>query len=168
MRLPIAIGTILVASLSLNAPVLSVPPTHGAKAEITSSNLTQLRINRRLWNKQKISNYNYTLSNNCFCIPDFRGPLNIEVRNGITKSITNAQTGKPVDSELLRQYSTVPKLFNLIRNTINSGQSELTVVYNPKLGYPTQINIGNLAADAGIFTTISNFKVLHQGSDIKR
>ena len=39
---------------------------------------------------------------------------------------------------------------------------------NPQLGYPTQINIGNLAADAGVFTTISNFEVLHQGLYIKR
>lgn len=168
MRLPISIGAILVGSLSLNAPVMSVPPTHGAKAEITNSNLTQLTINRQLWNQKKIKNYSYKLSNNCFCLPDFRGPLIIEVRDGITKSITNAQTGKPVDSKLLGQYSTIPKLFNLIRNTINSGESELTVVYNPQLGYPTQINIRNLAADAGIFTTISNFEVLHHGSYIKR
>lgn len=168
MRLPIAIGGILVASLSLNAPVMSVPPTHGAKAEITNSNLTQLKINRQLWNRQKINNYRYRVSNSCFCLPDFRGPLIIEVRNGITKSITNAQTGKRVNPDLLQQYSTIPKLFNLIRNTINSGESELTVVYNSQLGYPTQINIGNLAADAGIFTTISNFEVLGQGSYIKR
>ncbi|MCC5657097.1 DUF6174 domain-containing protein [Nostoc sp. XA010] len=171
MRLPIAISAILVASLSLNAPVMSVPPTHGAKAEITNSNLTQLRINRQLWNQKKINNYRYKLSNNCFCLPDFRGPVIIEVRNGITKSITNAQTGKRVNPQVLQQlqqYSTVPKLFNLILNTINSGESELTVVYNPQLGYPTQINIGNLAADAGVFTTISNFEVLHEGSYIKR
>jgi hypothetical protein len=44
MRLPIAIGAILVASLGLNAPVMSLPPTHGAKAEINNSNLTQLRL----------------------------------------------------------------------------------------------------------------------------
>lgn len=168
MRLPIAIGAILVASLSLNAPVMSVTPTHGAKAEITNSKLTQLKINRQLWNQKKINNYRYKLSNDCFCLPDVRGPLIIEVRNGITKSITNTQTGKRVDPKSLQQYSTIPKLFNLIRNTINGGESELTVVYNPKLGYPTQINIGNLAADAGIFTTISNFEVLHQSSYIKQ
>ncbi|MEH2327193.1 MAG: DUF6174 domain-containing protein [Nostoc sp.] len=161
MRLPITIGAILVASFSFNVPVMSLTPTQGVKTEINNSNLTRLRINRQLWNRQKINNYRYKLSNDCFCIPDFRGPIIIEVRNGITKSITNAQTGKPVNSELLQQYSTIPKLFNLIRNTINSGESQLTVVYNPKLGYPTQINIGNLAADAGVFTTISNFEVLH-------
>ena len=161
MRLPIAIGAILVASVSFNAPVMSVPPTHGVQTEIASSNLRQLRINRRLWNQRKIDNYRYKLSNSCFCIPEFRGPLIIEVRNGRTTSITDANTGKPVNSESLRQYSTIPKLFNLIQNAINHGKSELTVVYNPRLGYPTQINIGNLAADAGVFTTISNFEELH-------
>ncbi|MEH2241550.1 DUF6174 domain-containing protein [Nostoc sp.] len=168
MRLPIAIGAILVVSVSLNAPVMSVPPTHGVQTEIASSNLTQIQINHRLWNRQKINNYRYKLSNSCFCIPEFRGPLIIEVRNGITSSIMNAETGKPINSQLLRQYSTIPKLFNLIRNTIKRGEPELTVVYNPQLGYPTQINIGNLAADAGVFTTISNFEELHQGSYINR
>ncbi|MHC5717758.1 MAG: DUF6174 domain-containing protein [Nostoc sp.] len=94
MRLPIAIGAILVASVSFNASVMSLPPTHGVQTEIPSSNLRQLRTNRRLWNQQKIDNYRYKLSNSCFCIPEFRGPLIIEVRNGRTTSITDANTGK--------------------------------------------------------------------------
>ncbi|MCC5615214.1 DUF6174 domain-containing protein [Nostoc sp. CHAB 5836] len=165
MRLPIAIGAILVASVSFNAPVMSATPTQGVQTEIATSKLRQLTINRQLWNRQKINNYRYQLSNDCFCISEFRGPLIIEVRNGRTTSITNANTGKPLNSELLRelrQYSTIPKLFNLIQNAINRGESELTVGYNPRLGYPTQINIGNLAADAGIFTRISNFEILQK------
>ncbi|MEH1941826.1 MAG: DUF6174 domain-containing protein [Nostoc sp.] len=164
MRLPIAIGAILVASVSFNAPVMSVPPTNGVQTEIASSNLRQLKINQRLWNQRKIDSYRYKLSNNCFCVPEVRGPLIIEVRKGRTTSITDANTGKPVNSKLLRQYSTIPRLFNLIQNTIARGESELTVVYNSQLGYPTQINIGNLAADAGIYTTISNFQELRKGS----
>ncbi|HYX13281.1 MAG TPA: DUF6174 domain-containing protein, partial [Nostoc sp.] len=51
-----------------------------------------------------LHNINIKLSNNCFCLPDFRGLVIIEVRNGITKSITNAQTGKRVDPKLLQQF----------------------------------------------------------------
>jgi hypothetical protein len=161
MRLPITIGAILLASLSFNAPVFSASPVQVAQTLPTNkSNLKQLRINQRLWNRQNIKNYRYTVTNNCFCIPEFRGPSIVEVRNGVTVSITNAETGQPVNSDLFRPYSTVPRLFNLIRNAISSGEPELTVTYNPQLGYPTEINIGNLAADAGIFTTISNFEEL--------
>ncbi|NDJ25996.1 hypothetical protein GS682_31335 [Nostoc sp. B(2019)] len=162
MRLSIVISAGLVMFLGLNTPTPVMPqsPIQVAQSsEITNSTLKQLRINRRLWRQQKISNYRYTLSNSCFCIPEARGPVVIEVRNGRTTSITSVQTGQPVaNPEFFQQYNTVPKLFNLIRNTSSSGQSELAVEYNPKLGYPTQINIGNLAADAGIFTTIENLQ----------
>jgi Family of unknown function (DUF6174) len=169
MRLPIVISVGLLMFLGLNTPVMPKSPIQVAQSsEVTNSSskqltnnsqLKQLRINRRLWRQQKINNYRYTLSNSCFCIPEARGPVVIEVRNGRTTSITSVQTGQPVaNPEFFRTYNTVPKLFNLIRNTISSGQSELSVEYNPKLGYPTQINIGNLAADAGIFTTIENLQ----------
>ncbi|MBD2489561.1 DUF6174 domain-containing protein [Aulosira sp. FACHB-615] len=158
MRLPITIGAILVASLSFNAPVFSASPVQVVQT-LPNSNLKQLIINEKLWNRQDIKNYRYTVTNNCFCAPEFRGPSIIEVRNGITVSITNAATGQAVNPSLLKPYSTVPRLFNLIRNAIRES-SELTVTYNPQRGYPTQINIGNLAADAGIFTTISNFEKL--------
>ncbi|MFN6566189.1 DUF6174 domain-containing protein [Dendronalium sp. ChiSLP03b] len=165
MRLPITIAAILVASLSWNAPVFSASPVQVVqKSPTNNSSFRQLKINQRLWNRQKITNYRYTLTNQCFCVPEVRGPLNIEVRNGVTTSITLAQTGQPVNPELVSSYTTIPKLFNLISNTINSGESQLSVTYNRKLGYPTQINIGNLAADAGVYTTISNFKELRKGS----
>ncbi|RCJ25814.1 hypothetical protein A6S26_15135 [Nostoc sp. ATCC 43529] len=165
MRLPITIAAILVSCLSLNAPALSIPPAQVVQSpKFNNLSLKQLRIYQLLWNGRKIYNYRYTLTNNCFCVPEVRGPLNIEVRNGITTSITNAQTGEPVNSELLTSYSTIPKLFNLIRDAINRGESELSVTYKPQQSYPTQINIGNLAADAGVFTTISNFQELPEGS----
>lgn len=164
MRLLIVISAGLIMSLSLNAPVISQSPKQVAQSPLfTNSNLRQLRINRRLWNQQNISNYRYTLSNSCFCLPEVRGPVVIEVRNGITTSITKADTGEPVNSELLQKYGTIPKLFDLILNAIASRQS-ITVEYNPTLGYPTQINIGNLAADAGIFTTVDNLEEIEEVS----
>ena len=158
MRLSI-IGMGLVMFLGLNAPVMSQSPLQLAQSPlVTDSNLGQLRINRRLWKQQKISNYRYTLTNDCFCIAEARGPVIIEVRNGITTSIRNADTGMPVNSKLFQDYDTIPKLFNLIKDTIGRGQSSLSVEYNPKLGYPTQINIGNLAADAGVFTKVQDLE----------
>ncbi len=158
MRLSI-IGMGLVMFLGLNAPVMSQSPLQLAQSPlVTDSNLGQLRINRRLWTQQKISNYRYRLTNDCFCIAEARGPVIIEVRNGITTSIRNADTGMPVNSKLFQDYDTIPKLFNLIKDTIGRGQSSLSVEYNPKLGYPTQINIGNLAADAGVVTKVEDLE----------
>jgi Family of unknown function (DUF6174) len=167
MRLPIVIGIGLVMSLGLNAPVMSQlsPQVEPLPAIVDSDLLEQLRLyrkNRRLWNQQGIRNYRYTLSNSCFCIPEARGPVIIEVRNGITTSITSKETGQPVNPEFFQQYDTIPRLFNVIRNAIARRADNLDVEYDSKLGYPTQINIDYSfqIADEEVFLTIENLEVL--------
>ncbi|MBD2295915.1 hypothetical protein H6G06_21165 [Anabaena sphaerica FACHB-251] len=159
MRLPIALGAILLAFLSLNTPVMSQSLVQVAqKPENNNSNLKRLEMNRQKWDLQRIDNYRYTLSNHCFCPSEVRGPVIIEVRNGVTISIKNAETGQPVNSQPLQEYSTIPKLFDLIQNAINSGESVLSVKYDRKLGYPTEMTIGDIRVDAGIITTVSNLQ----------
>jgi hypothetical protein len=119
--------------------------------------LGELKKNQKLWERQGIFNYRYTLSNDCFCISEFRGPVIIEVRDGSTTNIVSADTAMPVNSELFQKYDTVPKLFDLIKDAIANGE-DLSVEYDHVLGYPTQINIGNLAADAGIITTVKDLQ----------
>ncbi|MBW4612287.1 MAG: hypothetical protein KME21_03235 [Desmonostoc vinosum HA7617-LM4] len=165
MRRLIAISSVLIAYAALNAPVMAQPPVQVAKSPVvvaSSSNLGQLRINRRLWNQQRIYNYRYTLSRSCFCTEEARGPVIIEVRNGRTTSIKYVATGKPANPELFRQYSTVPKLFNIIRDAIAQRVSSLNVEYNSQLGYPTQINIDfkSQVADEELFLTVENLQVL--------
>ncbi len=114
-----------------------------------------------MWNNQNISNYRYTFSNGCFCIPEARGPVIIEVRNGKIKSITSVATGQPVQNpEYFQKYNTIPKLFNVIQDAINRKAYSLDVAYNPRLGYPTQINIdyNSQIADEEIYLTIENFE----------
>jgi hypothetical protein len=113
-----------------------------------------------LWNKKNISNYRYTLSNSCFCIPEARGPVVIEVRNGQTTSITLIATSQPVDPQLFQQYNTIPKLFNVIQDAINRRASSLNVRYDPRFGYPTQIDIdyNTQLADEEVYLSIENFE----------
>jgi hypothetical protein len=129
---------------------------------INNLNSRRLIFNRRLWNQQNISNYHYTLSNSCFCIPEARGPVVIEVRNGETVSITSVATGESVDPRFFKQYSTIPKLFNVIQDAIQRQASSLNVQYNSRYGYPTQIDIdyNSQIADEEIFLRIENFKIL--------
>ena len=161
MRLPIIISAGLLLSFGLNLPVLSKSPIEIAQSP-TSNNLNfrRLKFNRDLWNRQNISNYRYTLSNSCFCIPDARGPVVIEVRNGQTTSITSVATGQPVNPEFFQNYKTIPKLFNLIQDAINRKASSLNVQYSAGFGYPTKIDIdyNSQIADEEIYLTIENFK----------
>ncbi|MBH8565529.1 hypothetical protein I8748_25700 [Nostoc sp. CENA67] len=164
MRLPIVISAALLVSLGLNLPVVSQPPIEIAHSQKNNNKLDarRLQFNRNLWNKQNISNYRYTFSNSCFCIPDARGPVIIEVRNGETTSITSVETGQPVDPQYFQQYNTIPKLFNVIQDGINRNAYSLDVRYDARLGYPTQINIDydSQIADEEIYLTIENFQVI--------
>ncbi len=165
MRLPIIISATLLLSLGLNLTVISKTPAEKAQYQTqTNNNLNsrRLRFNKRLWEQANIYNYRITVSNSCFCIPDARGPVVIQVRNGQTTSITSVATGKPVNPQFFQKYDTIPELFNVIQDAINRKASNLDVEYNAKLGYPTKINIdySSQIADEEIFLTIENFQEL--------
>ncbi|MBD2297008.1 hypothetical protein H6G06_26915 [Anabaena sphaerica FACHB-251] len=161
MHLPIIISAGLLLSLGLNVPVLSQSPIEIAQSPARNNlNFRKLQFNRSLWNQQNISNYRYTLSNSCFCIPEARGPVVIEVRNGQTTSITSVATGQAVEPQFFQEYNTIPKLFNVIQDAINRQAFSLNVSYSPRLGYPTQINIdyNSQMADEEVYLTIENFE----------
>ncbi|BAZ50499.1 hypothetical protein NIES4103_31150 [Nostoc sp. NIES-4103] len=164
MRLPIAISGILVASLGLNAPVMSMPPIQVAQTPAyTTFNLEQFKINYQLWRRQRISNYRYEFTRSCNCLPKATEPVIIEVRNRVKTSITYKETGQPADAELFQQYNTIPKLFNIIKDALTRKAANLTVQYDPILGYPTQINIDydSQIADDEIFLTITNLQEIN-------
>jgi hypothetical protein len=166
LRLPIVIGAGLVMSLGLNTPIMSQSPIQVAQSSHSAgSNLGQLRINQRLWNRQNISNYRYTLTRSCFCTTEARGPVIIEVRNGRRSSVTSVASGQPVNPELFQKYDTIPRLFNVIKDAIKKKASSLTVQYNSTsiLGYPTQINIDydSQMADEELYLTIENLQVIN-------
>ncbi len=161
MRLPIIISAGLLLSFGLNLPVMSKSPIEIAQSPANKNlNLRRLKFNRDLWYTQNISNYRYQLGNSCFCIPDARGPVVIEVRNGQTTSITSVATGKPVNPEFFQKYKTIPQLFDVIQDAINRKAFSLNVRYSPRFGYPTQIDIDydSQIADEEKYLTIENFQ----------
>ncbi|MBD2355028.1 hypothetical protein H6G41_10400 [Tolypothrix sp. FACHB-123] len=164
MRLSIILSAGCLILLGLNVPVMSQTPIEIAQSPVRSNlNQRKLQFNRRLWEKQNIVNYRYTFSNGCFCIPDARGPVVIEVRNGKTRSITSVETGLRVTNpEYFENYNTIPKLFNVIQDAIARQAFSLDVNYSARYGYPTQINIDYNAqiADEELYLTIENFQVL--------
>ncbi len=163
MRLLATISATLLLSLAFNVPVMSQSISQIAESPAKSnSNVRQLKFNRRLWNQKNVYNYRYTISNSCFCIPDARGPVVIEVRNGQTVSVTSVATGQPVDPQFFQTYNTIPKLFDVIEDAIKRRAYSLNVRYNARFGYPTQIDIdyNSQIADEEIFLTIENFQLI--------
>jgi hypothetical protein len=164
MRLPIAIAASLLFSLGLSVPVMSQVPLQVKQAgQNTAQNTRELNRNRQLWNSKNILNYRYTYSNGCFCIPEARGPVVIEVRNGVTTSITSVATGQPVSNpEFFERYNTIPKLFDVVGEAIAQKADRIDARYDGQFGYPIQINIDYSfqQADEEVFISIENFQVI--------
>jgi hypothetical protein len=129
---------------------------------VETSNAVQLRQNRQLWRKQSISSYRYTLRVGCRCVAEVTQPVVIEVRNGKITSMVAANTGKSVNPEYFKNYNSIPKLFNLVRDAIAKKSHSLSVTYHPTLGYPTQMSIdySDQIADEERFLTIEKLEVL--------
>jgi len=105
----------------------------------------ELERNENLWQSQNFSSYDFTLERQCFCSEDYKGPVNIQVRNGTVVSVTYVSSGELVDSEIFRNADTIEELFGIIRdayegeNNFNLKAEMVDVTYHPEMGYPLTI-----------------------------
>ncbi|MBD1911715.1 MULTISPECIES: DUF6174 domain-containing protein [unclassified Leptolyngbya] len=172
MRKIICLATCIgVQSFLLLAPALAQAPSR-TQVQIGPSETSQvinrasrdIRAQQRLWTGQRLRDYRYVLEVSCFCAEEVRQPVVIEVRDGIPTSYTYESTGQPANPTYFENYSTVPKLFNLVRAALYRNPNSLNVQFNPEFGYPTQITIDYSAmmADEEIYLTIRDLQPLQQ------
>ncbi len=108
---------------------------------------SELDRNEKLWKSQKTTSYDFTLARSCFCPEDWRGPVNIQVRNGTVTSTKYVSNGQTATSEKFGNVDTVEELFAVIRDAYegkgNFDQKAETVevTYHPDRGYPLTIYI---------------------------
>lgn len=120
----------------------------------------QLQQNRQKWAQQNLESYRYTLQVGCFCPPEVRQPVVVEVRNGKVASIAAVESGKSVNPEYFQDYDSVAKLFEIVEDAIAQDAYRLDIAYDETLGYPTQINIdyNQYMADEERYLTIKNLE----------
>ena len=116
---------------------------------------------RARWDQQNILDYRYTVKVSCFCPPPAGQAIVVEVKNGLTTSVKNAQTGEAVDLKFLERFSTVAKLFEVIAEAEARNAAKLEVEYNPQFGFPTQAMIDYIAqaADDELGFWVEGFEV---------
>jgi hypothetical protein len=143
-------------------PDLAVLGRGKTPATQTSNATQQLQRSKQLWAKQKLSNYRFSLSRTCFCLPKSSEPVKIEVRNGKVTSIVAVSDGKPVNREYFNKHDSIAKLFQVIEDALARKAHRLSVTYHPTLGYPTKIDIdyNKQLADEEISLTIDNLQPL--------
>ena len=107
----------------------------------------QLTESKKLWESQKLQDYDFTLERQCFCPEDWRGPVDIQVRNGSAVSVIYVSDGTDVPEERFGDVDTIDKLFALLGNAY-SGDGDfaepaesVTVDYDSEMGYPVNLYI---------------------------
>ena len=137
---------------SFTATVAAVVLLSGAACNSGSTApASQLASARARWARVGPASYTYTIARSCECTAEMSGPVIVSVRNGVVESRQYTQTGASVTSEYANAFPTVEGLFALVDEAIRNGTKPLTVQYDPTLGYPTRIALGDPAVDAPLY-----------------
>ena len=135
-----------------------------AATSCTSSVPRELTDNEQLWGDQELENYDFTLERQCFCPEDWRGPVNIEVRNGTAVSVTYLSDGSVVTEGKFDDVDTIDKLFILLNNAyagkgdFKQKADSVDVTYDEQMGYPVTlyIDVSQQMADEEQGYTVTN------------
>lgn len=130
-----------------------------------SEAIRMLKQNEKKWAEQSQffkQSYTYTIRIGCFCPNDITSPVSILVDSGKTESIVYEDDRTPATNEVFTTIDTIEDLFAIIRNAINDKVDELTVEYDPILGYPVTISIdpNKSAVDEERGYTVLDFAIL--------
>ena len=133
----------------------------------TTSVPQELTSSEKLWKEQGLRNYDFTLERQAFTPEDWRGPVNIQVRNGVAVSVTYVSSGTAVTEGKFDNADTIDKLFTMLKNAYaGKGNFEqkaysIEVTYNPQMGYHTTffIDVSQMIADEEQGYTVTNLVV---------
>jgi hypothetical protein len=120
----------------------------GCNADVTGP-VGELAVARARWTSVAPVAYSVVVSRSCECLEAAAGPVLVSVRNGVAQSRQYTATGAPVAAGLSEQFPTVEGLFAVIDAAIRDRIQPMQVVYDPALGYPTRVIIGDTSADGG-------------------
>lgn len=112
---------------------------------------------QRAWASSGIRSYAYTVEISCFCI--HRGRYDVEVRDGQLASVRDAQTGAPAPESRAEWILTVDQLFERMGQAVQIG-TPVRAVYDARLGYPSEAEIGRLADDSATLFRIEGLRPL--------
>ena len=126
-----------------------------ASVSCASSIPQEFTNSENLWKSQSLRNYDFTLERQCFCPEDWRGPVDIQVRDGTALLVAYVGTGLPVTEGKFDNADTIDKLFTILKDAY-TGQGEfnqkadsINVTYNTQMGYPATffIDVSKTIAD---------------------
>lgn len=103
---------------------------------------SQLDSNRKKWDSEMASNYQFNFQWFCFCSIDFVVQVNITVRENRIHSAAFVEDDVPIPLDVaIERYHTMDGLFNLLQSAIDANSHTISAEYHSELGYPTQVRI---------------------------
>ena len=97
-----------------------------------------LAVNLRRWRDHGYVDYDYVVSNQCFCV--LGGvPVRVVVRGNQVVSALYASTGQPLAANVAGWYGTIEGLFAMIDRAIAARAASIRASYDQALGYPADV-----------------------------
>jgi hypothetical protein len=121
----------------------------GACRSSVTAPVSELAAARVRWSSVAPPAYSVVITRSCECLQAAVGPVLVTVRNGVAQSRQYTQTGAPVTITMSERFPTVEGLFAVIDAAIRDGVQPMQVTYDPTLGYPTRVYLGDTSADGG-------------------
>jgi len=130
----------------------------------TSSIPEELTASEKLWKAQGLKDYDFTLERQAFAPEEWRGPVNIQVRNGVAVSVTYVSSGEAATEDKFDNADTIDKLFTMLKNAysgkgnFDQKADNIEVTYNAQMGYPATlfIDVSQMMADEEQGYTVTN------------
>jgi hypothetical protein len=122
--------------------------------------IAELEQNRRLWQENKISNYNFICAQIAGGVENPAEPALIKVRQG--KAVSIEPVTKSANPKLngYQNFDTIDKLFDYVRQELENGKI-IRAKYNKKFAYPEITGIDNsYAIDDWSSINITKFEVV--------
>ncbi len=106
---------------------------------------SEFEQNLQLWKQAGVAHYRFSLSVMCFCPYGQDMPFQIEVDHGEIISITDDKGAEISSSdpryEFISPYGTIDELFSTLADGLNGEADDVSVKYDPTLGYPNLIRL---------------------------
>ena len=102
---------------------------------------TELDRHRALWTSNRPDDYSFVVTDWCH-VSCLGVPVTIRVENRVIASMKYVKSGKAYEYySTVHGSVTIDRLFDRIQEAIDVKASEIKAIYDPEIGYPTDVTI---------------------------
>ena len=133
--------TLALAAITGGGIALAGNGSANALPDVAETTQAELDRHRTVWEANRSDDYTFEYRPVCFCPWEFVQPVEVKVRNGVVESVTYVESGESPATNWFPSYHTIDGLFAKIQDAIDREAVQLTVSYDPEIGYPTSVSI---------------------------